>query len=174
MCPKPADQLIPDKSTNLIRNGENDVDAVLPRIGRAPATRPRRGPTPSAYPRRGRDIIEIPRIGQDDAEIPISGGSAQVLPRCEIPQIDGGLEHPSSRGRSLPSCSRPCNWPRPSNIRGLQMSNVYFVNFASWKTLFNVRCVSIHWHIRSNDCSYIIPPTPFIYSVWISWNVVWM
>ena len=29
----------------------------------------------------------------------------------------------------------------------------------------NVRCDSIHWHIRSNDCSYIIPPTPFIYSV---------
>ena len=29
----------------------------------------------------------------------------------------------------------------------------------------NARCVLIHWHIKSKDCSYIIPPTPFIYSV---------
>ena len=170
-----------------IRNDENYLDAVLPRRGRAPATRPRRGPSPALYPRRGRDSVGIPRRGQDDAEIPISGRSAQVLPRrdrtapalprrglvskeadmsqhslgevytpnrsqreVELPRRspEGDKKHPGpqhrphvhvrnpsnwwrdrciserpsprgSRGRSSPSCSRPCNWPRPSNIRGL-------------------------------------------------------
>ena len=96
-----------------IRNGENDVDAVLPRRGRAPATPPRRGPSPALYLRRGRDIVEIPRRGQDDQEIPISGRSAQVLPR---------------RGRATPALPRRGLVSKEAEMSQRSLGEVYTPN----------------------------------------------
>ena len=101
----------------MIRNGENDVAAVLPRRGWgwAPATRPRRGPSPAALPRRGWDIVGIPKRDQDDAEIPISGGSAHVLPR---------------RGRAAPVLPRRGLVSREAEMSQRSLGEVYTPNYS--------------------------------------------